>query len=82
MAVVQSNQEASDMVFDNIGKREISWNDSECHYKIYNIPFHGNDQEYYYSSEVTMKLMVLKDLMESKQIPNTVDYNEVTDIQF
>lgn len=52
---------------------------------IHNVSFQVIEEgsnEYYYSAEVTLKLSVIKELMEAKQVPNEIDYTDISDIQF
>ncbi|HHY72571.1 MAG TPA: hypothetical protein GX497_05005 [Bacillus bacterium] len=54
-------------------------------YMIHNVSFQVIEEgsnEYYYSAEVTLKLSVIKELMEAKQVPNEIDYTDISDIQF
>ncbi|GAA0592109.1 hypothetical protein GCM10009001_05350 [Virgibacillus siamensis] len=72
----------SEMKADKFHHREIVWNDVDTKYTIHNVPsiFFDKD-DYYYTSEVSTKLMVLKELMEEKNIPNEIDFNDISDIK-
>lgn len=57
--------------------KDISWEIDQKSYVIHNVPFKIYDEytsERVYSSEVTVKLLLLKDLMESNEIPSELDF--------
>jgi len=63
--------------------KNISWELNQKKYTIHNVPFHvykKYSSEEVYDSEVTIKLFLLKDLMEAREIPQEVDFQESLNI--
>lgn len=63
--------------------KNVSWHMNQKKYVICNVPYsvykaYSNDK--LYNSEVTLKLLLLKDLMEADEIPSTIDFQESIDL--
>lgn len=61
----------------------VSWVVDDKKYIIYNVLFeiyeeYTNDE--IYSSDTTLKLLLLKDLMEANEIPSKIDFQDSIDI--
>jgi hypothetical protein len=73
------------MKHGNKHMQDVSWEIEQKKYVIHNVPFKVY-QEYFndevYHSDVTLKLLLLKDLMEADEIPSNIDFQEAMDIQF
>lgn len=57
--------------------KSISWKFEKESYVILNVPFKSYDEysdEQVYDSEVSVKLLLLKELMEAKEIPAKIDF--------
>ncbi|WP_270584738.1 hypothetical protein [Bacillus smithii] len=64
--------------------KDISWETDQKHYVIRNVPFKvykGYSADVVYSSDITLKLLTLKDLMESGEIPSDIDFRKAMKIQ-
>lgn len=64
--------------------KDISWESAQIRYIIHNVPFHiyeAYSNEQVYRSDVTAKLLLLKDLMESNEIPSEIDFKQAMDIK-
>lgn len=65
--------------------KNISWHMNQESYVIRNVPYniykeYSNDMVY--NSDVTLKLLLLKGLMEENEIPSTIDFQDSMDIAF
>lgn len=72
------------MNFENDQLKDVSWEIDQKRYVIHNVPFKVYEDytsERIYGSDVTMKLLLLKDLMESDEIPSEIDFIRAMDIQ-
>lgn len=64
--------------------KDISWEMDQKHYVIRNVPFKVYKEysdDVVYSSDITLKLLTLKDLMESGEIPSDIDFRKAMKIQ-
>jgi hypothetical protein len=64
-------------------KKEFTWNINGKEYKVLNVPFYemNADEKDYVDAEVALKLALIRDLMVANEIPHTVDFDEVADIE-
>ncbi|WP_088356762.1 hypothetical protein [Bacillus cereus] len=66
-------------------RKDLSWTNGDYEYVIRNIPMIPSVEdpdECYYDAQVSLKLMILKKGMESKEIPSELDYRDFEDIVF
>ena len=73
------------MKHDDEQMKNVSWEFGQKKYIIYNVPFHEYAEysnEGVYDSDTTLKLLMLKELMEAKEIPSKIDFQESMDIVF
>lgn len=76
-----SEQEVYEMP-EHFRTTDVVWGSDENCFKISNVPFLELEdaEKEYYSSEVTLKLLLLKELMENGKVPKIIDFNKVKDI--
>jgi len=63
-----------------VPKKEIVWNISDTEYKVRNVPYSVFNDEEFYDLDVTLKLSMIKDLMVQEEIPTTIDFEKVTNL--
>lgn len=59
--------------------KDVTWEIDQQLYVIHNVPvnaYKGDVNDRTYSSETALKLLLLKDLMESAEIPSEIDYSK------
>ncbi|MFJ7368286.1 hypothetical protein ACIQVU_02380 [Lysinibacillus sp. NPDC098008] len=64
---------------ENTILKDVTWEIDQQLYVIHNVPvnvYEGDVNDRTYSSETTLKLLLLKDLMESAEIPSEIDYSK------
>jgi hypothetical protein len=61
--------------------KDVSWETDQKRYVIRNVPFKLYSNDVVYSSDITLKLLKLKDLMESGEIPSDIDFRKALEIQ-
>lgn len=68
---------------EKIVKKEFTWNINGKEYKVLNVPFYemNAEEKDYVDTEVAIKLAIIRDLMVANEIPHTVDFDEVADIE-
>jgi hypothetical protein len=65
------------------GVKDVAWENEKGRYVIRNVPFRVYEEytnEPVYSSAVTLKLLLLKELMEENEIPNEVDFMKAKEL--
>lgn len=63
-------------------KKDFEWEINGIKYKVLNVPFYEmDDDERCVDFEVALKLALIRDLMVANEIPHTVDFDEVADIE-
>jgi hypothetical protein len=80
----QNMQGGSRMAPEAERVKDVSWEIDQKHYVIRNVPFKVYEEysdEEVYNSDVTLKLLILKDLMESDEIPSDIDFRKAMKIQ-
>jgi len=63
-----------------VPKKEIVWNISDTEYKVRNVTYSVFNDEEFYDLDVTLKLSMIKDLMVQEEIPTTIDFEKVTNL--
>lgn len=65
------------------GVKDVEWENEKGRYIIRNVPFHVYEEytnEAVYSSDVTLKLLLLKELMEENEIPSEIDFMKAKEL--
>ena len=62
-------------------KRTVEWIIDNKKYQIINVPYEKTsvEGEVFYDADVSIRIMMLKDLMLADRIPSVVDYQVIKD---
>lgn len=82
MNTLISNKEGSNIVRPATQlKRTVEWIIDNKKYQIINVPYEKTsvEGEVFYDADVSIRIMMLKDLMLADRIPSVVDYQVIKD---
>lgn len=68
---------------DHVVLKDVTWEIDQQVYVIHNVPvnvYEGDSTNRAYDSKATLKLLLLKDLMESNEIPSEIDFSKAKDL--
>lgn len=63
-----------------VNTKTVTWEIDGINHTIYNVPYSEYNDEDYYDIDVSLNLAMIKDLMIRMEIPNEIDYNDVSDL--
>jgi hypothetical protein len=63
-------------------KKDVTWSINGTEYKVLNVPYvvFDDDDDEFIDISVSIKLIIVRDLMVANEIPHTVNYDNIADI--